>query len=103
MSVGSYTAPSQAALEAFLQFLGSRLVFLLDWNRARKRLARFVKNSEAVALLRWAADNNIGHHAFLQAGDVRLISTALERATPTQVRFGARLDELLGPTPRGCF
>jgi uncharacterized protein Yka (UPF0111/DUF47 family) len=103
MSVGSYTATSQAALEAFLTFLGSRLVFLLEWNRARKRLARFVKNSEAVALLRWAADNNVGHHAFLQAGDVRLITTALERATPSQVRFGARLDELLGPDAARLF
>ena len=62
-----------------------------------------MKNSEAVALLRWAADNNIGHHAFLQAGDVQLISTALERATPAQVRFGARLDELLGPDAARLF
>src|SRR5580765_134133 len=103
MSVGTYTAPHQDALEGFLTFLGSRLVFLLEWNRARKRLARFVKNSEAVALLRWAADNNVGHHAFLQAGDVRLIATALERATPSQVRFGARLDELLGADAARLF
>jgi len=95
-SVGGYTAENQASLESFLTFVGSRLVFLIDWNRARKRLARFVKNSEAVALLKWAADNNVGHHAFLQAGDVQLVYTALERAVPAQVRFGARLDELLG-------
>ena len=98
------TAENQQGLERFLTFVGSRLVFLLDWNRARKRLARFVKNTEAVALLEWAADHNVGHHAFLQAGDARLVYTALERAVPPQVRFGARLDELLGSRCRaGCF
>ena len=95
-TIGRYTAENQESLERFLAFVGSRLVFLLDWNRARKRLARFVKNTEAIALLKWAADNNVGHHAFLQAGDARLVYTALERAVPPQVRFGARLDELLG-------
>ena len=95
-TIGRYTAENQESLERFLAFVGSRLVFLLDWNRARKRLARFVKNTEAIALLKWAADNNVGHHAFLQAGDARLVYTALERAVPPQVRFGSRLDELLG-------
>jgi len=95
-SVGRYTAENAAGLERFLTFVGSRLVFLIDWNRARKRLARFVKNTEAVGLLKWAADNNVGHHAFLQAGDARLVYTALERTVPAQVRFGARLDDLLG-------
>ena len=95
-TVGRFTAEDQERLERFLTHVGSRLVFLIDWNRARKRLARFVKNAEAVSLLEWAADNNVGHHAFLQAGDARLVYTALERALPPRVRFGARLDELLG-------
>jgi uncharacterized protein Yka (UPF0111/DUF47 family) len=34
--------------------------------------------------------------AFLQAGDVRLIHTALERTAPRQMRVGLRLDQLLG-------
>ena len=93
---GSFEAADQDALERFLTTLGSRLVFLIDWNRARKRLSHFVRKSDAVALLKWAADNNIGHEAFLQAGDIRLIHTALSRATSTQVPYGARLDEILG-------
>lgn len=96
VSTGTYEAADRAALEQFLTTLGSRLVFLIDWNRARKRLSRFVKKSDADALLKWAADNNIGHEAFLQAGDKRLIYTALARATSTQVHNGARLDEILG-------
>jgi len=96
MAVGRYTAAAADDLEAFLTRVGSRLVFLVDWNRARKRLSRFVKSADAVALLKWAADNNIGHRAFLEAGDSRLIDAALERAAPTQMRYGARLDDLLG-------
>ena len=96
MYVGRYEAEKPEDLERYLTFLGSRLVFLIDWNRARKRLARFVKQADAVMLLKWAADNDIGHCGFLQAGDVHLIRVVLERAAPRQMRVGARLDELLG-------
>ena len=96
MRAGRYTAATREQLETFLAWLGSRLVFLIDWNRARKRLLRFVNSADAVALLKWAADNNVGHRAFLKSGDVRLIHTALERAAPAQMRYGARLDDLLG-------
>src|SRR5262249_43596579 len=85
-----YVAETPGQLASFLTFIGSRLVFLIDWNRARKRLARLVSKSEAVALLKWAADNNIGHRAFLQAGDIRLVETAFERAVPLQTRLGTR-------------
>lgn len=103
MHVGRFTATNRDDLERYLTFFGSRLVFLVDWNRARKRLARFVKMADAVMLLKWAADNNVGHRAFLQAGDVRLIHTAIERAAPRQMRIGARLDELLGREPACAF
>jgi uncharacterized protein Yka (UPF0111/DUF47 family) len=96
MSIGRFTAPDQPALEQYLSLVGSRLVFLIDWNKARKHLTRFVRKSDAIQILKWAADNNIGHRAFLQAGDVRLIYTALERAARAQLRYGARLDELVG-------
>ena len=96
MSVGSFTAADEDALDQFLTYLGSRLVFLIGWNRARKRLSRVVRKSDAAELLKWAADNNIGHEAFLKAGDVRLIHNALDRAAPTQIYYGARLDEILG-------
>ncbi len=78
-------------------------MFLIDWNRARKRLIRFLPKSDATAILRWAADNNVGHRAFLQAGDARLVYTALERAARAQLRYGARLDEILGREPARLF
>jgi hypothetical protein len=96
MAVGRFAAADPHLLEEYLTALGSRLVFLIDWNKARKQLMRFVKKSDAVQVLRWAAENDVGHRAFLQAGGVRLVYTALERAASSQVRYGARLDELLG-------
>ena len=102
-SAGKYVADSTADIERFLRFVGSRLVFLIDWNRARKRLARLVSKSTAIDLLRWAADNNVGHRGFLEAGDVALIERAFERAFPMHTRFGIRLDELLGGEPARQF
>jgi uncharacterized protein Yka (UPF0111/DUF47 family) len=103
MCTGSYDAEDQDALEHFLTAVGSRLVFLIDWNRARKRLSRFVRRSDAIELLKWAAANNIGHEAFLKTGDIKLIHTALARATSTHVQYGARLDEILGRDGAKCF
>jgi hypothetical protein len=103
MTVGKYVADAATDIERFLRFVGSRLVFLIDWNRARKRLARLVSKGAAVDLLRWAADNNIGHRGFLEAGAIALIETAFERAFPMQTRFGVRLDELLGGQPARQF
>jgi hypothetical protein len=103
MSIGKYVADTQSHIEQFLRFLGSRLVFLIDWNRARKRLSRLVSKRSAVELLRWAADNNVGHRGFLEAGDVALVETAFDRAVPLQTRFGVRLDELLGAQSARLF
>jgi len=103
MTVGQFTAATHDHLERFLTFLGSRLVFLIDWNRARKRLTRLVSKSDALALLKWAADNNIGHLAFLKAGDVQLVETAIERALAHDMRPGARLDQWLGADAARSF
>src|SRR4029077_13690156 len=78
--VGQFDAETTEQLERYVTFLGSRLVFLIDWNRARKRLTNLVGKTDALALLKWSADNNIGHMGFLKAGDVQLVETALERA-----------------------
>ncbi len=90
---GESPVPSCAT---FLEFLGSRLVFLIDWNKARKRLRNFVPNDEAIKLLKWAADADIGHMAFLKAGGEQLVFDALEFAAKDQYRFGEPMHELLG-------
>jgi hypothetical protein len=94
--VAQYDAATPEEFQRFLAHVGSRLVFLIDWNRTRQRLASLVTDTDAMALLKWAADNNIGHRAFLQAGDLPLVHAALERAAPSQMRMSGRLDDLLG-------
>jgi uncharacterized protein Yka (UPF0111/DUF47 family) len=94
--VGRRLCGNPEELRQLLAFVGSRLVFLIDWNRARKRLSRFAKKSDAVAALRWAADHGYGHRGFLEAGGERLVYHALERTAAPQLRYGARLDEALG-------
>jgi uncharacterized protein Yka (UPF0111/DUF47 family) len=93
---GRFTARDRAELERFLEQLGSRIVFLVDWNRARKRLRNFVDGPGSIEVLRWAADQEVGHRAFLQLGGERLVFEAIESAAPSPLRYGQRLDEILG-------
>jgi len=95
LCVGRYSARSNLKLRDYLGHLGSRLVFLIDWNRARKRLRLFVPRRAAIDLLKWAADGNIGHMAWLKAGGEQLIFDAMSFAYGGQLRPGDRLDDLL--------
>ncbi len=95
LCVGRYSARSNGKLRDYLGHLGSRLVFLIDWNRARKRLRLFVSRRAAIDLLKWAADGNIGHMAWLKAGGKQLIFDAMSFAYGSQLRPGDRLDDLL--------
>jgi uncharacterized protein Yka (UPF0111/DUF47 family) len=96
LATGIHAAPDRLALERYLEHLGSRLVFLIDWNRARKRLRRLVKGNDAVELLRWAAERDLGHMAFLALGGERLIFDALERLPRVAIHYGEQLHEVLG-------
>ncbi len=96
VGTGCYEAPDRAGLEAYLRHLGSRLVFVLDWNRARKRLSTILGRDDAIDTLRWAADHNVGHMAFLALGGERLIYDAVELAARVPARYGEPLSELLG-------
>jgi len=94
--VGRFNADSQAGLDAFLELLGSRMVFLIDWNRARKRLRSLAGNRAAVELLDWAAEREHGHMAFLLAGSDQLVYDALNFATGRGMRAGESLIDVLG-------
>ncbi len=96
---GCYSAPDRHSLEEYLCFLGSRLVFLIDWNRARKRLGSLVKKREAISLLRWAADEGYGHRAFLQLGGEQLLYEAIELTGRVPARYGESLRDALGSGP----
>ena len=93
---GRFEAQDNQALDKFMERLGSRLVFLIDWNKARKRLRLLVPNERAVKILRWAADRDLGHRAFLDLGGERLVYDALEQAVKTPLRYGEPLHEMIG-------
>ncbi|GBQ85996.1 hypothetical protein AA13595_1781 [Gluconacetobacter johannae DSM 13595] len=78
VTVGTFEAPDLATLDTALEELGASLVFLIDWNKARKSLGRFVPRREAVAILDWAADHEYGHRAYLEIGGEAVIDDLLE-------------------------
>jgi uncharacterized protein Yka (UPF0111/DUF47 family) len=97
LCVGVFEACDQRQLEDYLDHLGSRIVFLIDWNRARKRLRPFLAKRAALGLLKWAADNDCGHMGFLCAGAEQVILEALSgMADRLPGSYGASLEELLG-------
>jgi uncharacterized protein Yka (UPF0111/DUF47 family) len=86
----------ETALMNTLEGIGSHIVFLIDWNHARKRLQLFIAKDEAVALLALAAERNIGHRAWLQIGGERLIFAAMQAVGEGAFRIGDRLDDVIG-------
>jgi uncharacterized protein Yka (UPF0111/DUF47 family) len=91
-----YQAVGAADRNAFLAGLGAALVFLIDWNKARKLLRNWVAKDDAGRILDWAARQRIGHRAFLELGGNELIGAAVRNAAPTRIGFGERLDQALG-------
>ena len=72
---------------------------MIDWNRARKRLSTFLDRDDAIQVLRWAADENVGHMSFLVMGGERLIYDAVELAAKGPARYGETLTDVLGREP----
>ncbi len=93
---GRFAGGSQEDRDAFLEAIGAALVFLIDWNKARKVLRLWVGKGDAIAILDWAARNLVGHRAFLELGGADLVASAVRHAIPTRIGFGERLDSSLG-------
>ncbi len=100
---GRYSFVDAEARNAFLQEVGASLVFLIDWNKARKVLREFVTNADAVRILDWAASQRIGHRGLLELGGPDFISAAVRHAAPARIGFGERLDAALGREPAVDF
>lgn len=96
LATGRFEARDSAELLDYLKFLGSRLVFLIDWNRARKELRGFLSGKDRVALLAWAAEEETGHRGFLEMGGAQLLNRAIEDTGGSSVHFGDRLCDVLG-------
>ncbi len=100
---GAYKARNESDLDRFLDFLGSRIVFLIDWNKARKALQVFTSKNIAIALLTGAAQRNEGHRAFLELGGAELIYEAIRNAAPGRIAYGVPLDQALGDAECEAF
>ena len=93
---GRYPFDSTARRDAFLETVGASLVFLIDWNKARKVLREWVGNADAIRIIEWAARHRVGHRGFLQLGGAELVGSAVRHAAPSRIGFGERLDRVLG-------
>lgn len=100
---GRYVSKDAAQVEDFLQFIGSRLVFMIDWNKARKALRNFVDDDSAIGVLCWAAAQDYGHRAFLELGGAELIYEAVRSGDTGRVPYGRRLDQALGVNETADF
>jgi uncharacterized protein Yka (UPF0111/DUF47 family) len=98
-----FDCASDAALDKALEGIGSRIVFLIDWNRARKRLLSFVGKVEAIDVLHEAARLDAGHMAWLKAGGEQIIFAAMRAAGEGAFRIGDRLDTVLGSEDARAF
>ncbi|MDQ0396244.1 hypothetical protein [Labrys monachus] len=93
---GRCTTPDADSRDTFLAAVGASLVFLIDWNKARKLLKAWIPKADAIRLLDWAARERVGHRGFLELGGGAFVAAAVHHATPTRIGFGERLDEVLG-------
>ncbi|MGL1832725.1 hypothetical protein ACKVEX_03865 [Rhodocyclaceae bacterium SMB388] len=96
LCVGRHVARDRAGMLQFLQMLGSRLVFLIDWNKARKQIKVFLPKNEARELLAWAAANDLGHMAFLRCGGQQMLFETLELVGRGAFRYGEQLYQIIG-------
>jgi uncharacterized protein Yka (UPF0111/DUF47 family) len=103
LTVGTFAAADEGQCLEYLTFLASRLVFLIDWNRARKQLRGFLPNQARVRVLRTASEQEVGHRGFLQLGGARLVNQAIEAIGDTSLHFGDRLSDVLGVAETEAF
>ena len=103
MVTARFDCADDASVDRALEGIGSRIVFLIDWNRARKRLQLFVGRTDAIAVLADAARLDIGHRAWLQVGGEGLVFAAMQAAGEGAFRIGDRLDEVIGAADAHAF
>jgi uncharacterized protein Yka (UPF0111/DUF47 family) len=97
---GRFEGGSDNEICAFLDYLASRIVYLIDWNKARKAVQIFVGKNVAIDLLAWSAKHDYGHRAFLELGGADLIFDAVRHVAAGRIPYGVRLDHALGV--EGC-
>lgn len=103
VGTATFQCADEAALLKALEGLGARIVFLIDWNRARKRLRKIVGKAGSNAVLNECARREIGHRGWLEAGGEALIFAAMEAVGSDYFRIGDTLDTVMGAAPAQEF
>jgi len=93
---GRFEADRDDGRDTFLEAIGMSVVFLIDWNKARKSLRSLIDGEGATRVLEWAARHQIGHRAYLECGGADLVAAAVRHAAPARIGFGERLAAVLG-------
>lgn len=96
VGIARFEAEDEVTLAEQLEGIGERIVFLIDWNRARKRLVPFVNKRTAVEILKASTKARAGHMAWLVLGGERLIWDAMAAQGANMFHLGDRLDAVLG-------
>jgi hypothetical protein len=96
IATGSFTVRSPDEMLMFLSHISSHIVFLIEWNRARKALKPFLSGNETLIVLQKAVKRRVGHQAFIVAGGERLISEVLESVPEISLKNGGTLTDILG-------
>ncbi|MDE2433293.1 MAG: phosphate transport regulator [Burkholderiales bacterium] len=103
VGTASFDCPNLEAVEQALEGIGSQIVFLIDWNRARKRLQELVDRPVALDVLRTAAKEQVGHRPWLEAGAQRMVYDAMQSLGEGVFRLGDRLDDVMGTEQARLF
>lgn len=96
VGTATFACADEEQIGGVLEGIGARIVFLIDWNRARKRLEQFVGKATALTVLTEAARRRSGHVGWLAAGGEKLIFRAMESLGSDYFHFGDRLDAIMG-------
>ena len=96
VGIARFEAKDEATLQRYLEAIGERIVFLIDWNRCRKRLLPFVNKRSAIQILEASTKARAGHMAWLVLGGEQLIWDAMAAQGANVFRLGDRLDAVLG-------
>lgn len=98
-----FACEDEEGMHGALEGIGARIVFLIDWNRARKRLEQFVSKADALAILHEGTRRRCGHMAWLEAGAEKLVFGAMQALGPDYFRIGDRLDVVMGSEKARSF
>ncbi|HWU26028.1 MAG TPA: hypothetical protein VN154_06450 [Rhizomicrobium sp.] len=96
LATGVLDAQDEKSLGAALEHLGATLVFLIDWNKARKSLRQIVSKDSALELLDWAAKNEVGHRGYLEVGGDAFIVDLLGSVSKATGSFCPSLKTAVG-------